>query len=276
MGKAVVPKNARAGRAAAGVARTPSAGVRAIGRRRRTSAHLPGMRADLERASIFFLGSALCAAARTMVALSRVQPVGREAVLQCKAAGRPILLVSWHGFDLCNLAVFPVLYGRHAPAVIMAPMTWEGRIMEQLATGFGYDVIPISADPNSPSSARGVVEMVSRIRRGADGMIAVDGPTGPREQAKLGAAVIAKRSRAVIVPTTVAGSWQFRVPTRWDKHLLILPSARMVVHFGPLIDPTPDEGPEPSPEEIRQGIETALHEGSARARAIAHGASPDV
>ncbi len=243
-------------------------GKRAAGRRRRTSAHVPGFRGGAERVTITLGGAALRVLARTMIGLARVSAVGLEEVLRLKAAGRRIVLVSWHGYDLCNLAVYPGLYGRESRAVIMAPMTWEGRVMEQLATGLGYDVIPIGADPASPVSARGVVEMVSKIKDGCDGMIAVDGPSGPPEQAKLGAAVIAKRASAVVVPTVVTGSREFRVRSRWDKHLLIPPLARMIVHFGPLIDTRPEDDAAPSPDEIRERIETALREGAVRARAL--------
>ena len=235
----------------------------------RTSAHLPGMRASVERASIRLLGAMLNGVARTMIRLARVTAIGRDEILAAKAAGRRVIFVSWHGFDLCNLGVFPFLFGPDTKAVIMAPMTKEGRVMEQLAKRFGYHVIPISPEEKSSVSARAVVEMVATIKAGADGLIAVDGPYGPPEQAKLGAAVIAKRAGAIIIPTAVAGSAQVRIRSRWDKHLFILPFSRMIMHFGPLIDTQPAQGPAPSPEEIREQMETALRAGVLRARELA-------
>lgn len=225
--------------------------------------------------TVTLAGMALTALARTMIKLARVRAVGLEDVLRLKAAGRRILLVSWHGYDLCNLGVYPTLYGRDSRAVIMAPTTWEGMVMERLVKGFGYDVIPIGADPNSRLSVRGVVEMASRIKDGCDGMIAVDGPFGPPEEAKLGAAVIAKRASAVVVPTVVAGSHEFRIRSRWDKHLLIPPFTRMLIRFGPIIDTTPADGTVPSTEEIRQRIEASLRRSNARTRAMVHGDAVD-
>ena len=236
---------------------------------RRTSLHLPGVRADVERGSIVALGALLKVFARLMIRLARVRAEGLDEVQAARAAGRRLVFVSWHGFDLCNLGVFPVLFGRDSRAVIMAPMTKEGRVMEQLARGFGYEVIPISPEERSTVSARAVVEIVTTIKSGADGLIAVDGPYGPPEHVKLGAAVIAKRAGAVIVPTAVAGSAQIRIRSRWDRHLLIPPFARMIMHFGPLIDTHPADGPAPSPEEIRERIEVALRAGVARAQAVA-------
>lgn len=238
---------------------------------RRTSTHVPGVRADIERSSIVALGAVLGVVAWAMIRLARVTAVGRDEIIAARAAGRTLVFVSWHGFDLCNLGVFPVLFGRDSRAVIMAPMTKEGRVMEQLARGFGYEVIPISPEERSSVSARAVVEMVSAIKSGADGLIAVDGPYGPPEQVKLGAAVIAKRAGAIIIPTAVAGSAQIRIKSRWDRHLFILPFARMIMHFGPFIDTHPAEGPAPSPEEIRERIEVALRAGTTRAQALALG-----
>jgi len=235
----------------------------------RTSAHLPGLRATVERASIRMLGAWLNFVAKSMIRMAHVQAVGKDEILAAKAAGRRVIFVSWHGFDLCNLGVFPFLFGRESKAVIMAPMTKEGRVMEQLARRFGYHVIPISPEERSSVSARAVVEMVTTIKAGADGLIAVDGPYGPPEQAKLGAAVIAKRAGAIVIPTAVAGSAQVRIRSRWDKHLFILPFARMIMHFGPLIDTQPAQGPAPSPEEIRERIETALRAGVVRAQELA-------
>ena len=245
------------------------ASVAAGGNRRRTSAHLPGARAARERTTIAMVGNTIRWLAVSMVRMARVRAVGLDDVLRQKAEGRRIVLVSWHGYDLCNLVVYRPLFGRDSRAVIMAPCSWEGRVMEQFATGLGYDVVPVAADDDSSLSARGVVEMVSKIKDGCDGMLAVDGPSGPAEQAKLGAAVIAKRAAAIIVPTVVAGSRELRIHSRWDKHLLIQPFARMIVHFGPLIDTAPTEGPAPTTEEIRTRMEVALHTSAQRARVLA-------
>ncbi len=228
-----------------------------------------------ERVLTAVAGTGLQALARAMIGLARVRSVGLEDVLRVKAAGRRILLVSWHGFDLCNLGVYPGLYGRNSRVVLMVPATREGRVLERMASGFGYQVIRIGVDPRSPLSVRGVVEMVSSIRDGCDGMIAVDGPLGPPEQAKLGAAVIAKRAAAVVVPTVVAGSRELRMRNRWDQHLVIPPFTRMLMHFGPLIDTAPPEGAAPSTEEIRSRIEAALHRSTQRARAMIRGLPTD-
>jgi len=75
------------------------------------------------------------------------------------------------------------------------------------------------------------------------------------------------------VPTVVAGSTEFRIRSRWDKHLLIPPFARMIVHFGPLIDTRPAQDVAPSEEELRDRIDVALRRGAVRARAIVDAAA---
>jgi len=235
--------------------------------RRRTHMPSPGLRATAEQAMIRVAGATVLALANTMTGLARVSLVGRDEVLDAKAAGRRIVFVSWHGHDLCNLGVYPQLCGGESRAVIMAPTTWTGRVMGRVAAGLGHDVIPIGTESNAPETSRGVVKMVSRIKDGCDGMIAVDGPSGPPEVVKLGAAVIARRAAAVIVPTVAAGSREFRIRNRWDEHLLIPPFARMIFHLGPLIDTRPAGDVAPSDEEIRDRIDAALRRGAVRARA---------
>jgi len=230
--------------------------------------HSSGLRATAEQAMIRVAGAAVLALAGTMTGLARVSLVGRDEVLNAKSAGRRIVFVSWHGHDLCSLGAYPKLCGGESRAVIMAPTTWTGRVMGRVAAGLGHDVIPIGIESNAPETSRGVVKMVSRIKDGCDGMIAVDGPSGPPEVVKLGAAVIARRAAAVIVPTVAAGSREFRIRSRWDKHLLIPPFARMIFHLGPLIDTRPTGDVAPSDEEIRDRIDAALRGGAVRARAV--------
>jgi len=264
------------GRHRAGAAAwAPSVGRRVAAIWRRTGAYSAGVRAATGRAGATAAGASVLALAGTMTKLSRVSFVGRDEVLSAKAAGRRIVYVSWHGLDLCNLGLYPRFYGEdESRAVIMAPTTtWTGRVMEQVAASLGHQVIPIGTESNSPDSARGVVKMVSKIKDGYDGMIAVDGPCGPPQVVKIGAAVIAKRASAVIVPTVVAGSRELRVRSRWDKHLLIPPFAHIVAHLGPLIDTCPSAETAPSEHDIRDRIDAALRDGAQRARAMADAAA---
>jgi lysophospholipid acyltransferase (LPLAT)-like uncharacterized protein len=111
------------------------------------------------------------------------------------------------------------------------------------------------------------VKMIMLLRQGYDAMVAVDGPHGPPLEAKMGAALIAQRARAVIVPTAAACNRKIELRNRWDNHLVPLPFSRTVVHFGTPIDSYPSVGPKPRLEDLRAGLELALSRGTARASA---------
>ena len=58
----------------------------------------------------------------------------------------------------------------------------------------------LGKDTNSFRWARGVVKVIDLVKNGYDALLAVDGPEGPAYQVRPGAALMAKRSGAVLAP----------------------------------------------------------------------------
>jgi hypothetical protein len=124
----------------------------------------------------------------------------------------------------------------------------------------------LAGTPGSAQAARGLAKVIRQVSSGSDALFAVDGPLGPARVAKPGAAFIAQRAGAVIVPTSVAARPGVRLAWRWDNHLVPLPGGRIAVHFGPLIDTQASvAGPAPSLDALRATIQEALTAGSAAA-----------
>ncbi len=69
---------------------------------------------------------------------------------------------------------------------------------------------------------------------------------------------MAKRSGAVLVPMVAASNRQMNLVKRRDKHMIPLPGARTVVHFGPIIDPLEQHSPPPTLDELREKIAEEL------------------
>jgi lysophospholipid acyltransferase (LPLAT)-like uncharacterized protein len=187
---------------------------------------------------------------------------GREQVLACRAAGRSVVFVAWHAHDSVNLGVYRELFGYQTKAVIMVPETDRGRVIGHLGQRMGLDVIRLDPDQGSTRCARSIIDVINLVRDGYDALLAVDGPRGPGRIVKPGAALIAQRSGAVIVPMAAAASPAVRLEFRWDKHLLPAPLARVGIHFGSIIDPCPPGGPSPCRDELRERIAEGLHEGT--------------
>lgn len=83
-----------------------------------------------------------------------------------------------------------------------------------------------------------LAEMEAMVRRGVAQIpaLTVDGPRGPGRQAKPGAVILARRLTIPIVPASFScrRSWLLR---SWDRMVVPQPFTRIVVAFGPPIDP---------------------------------------
>ncbi len=214
-------------------------------------------------------GRVLAGATRLLIRPGAIRTSGIEDVLSCKREGRPIVFVGWHGHDFVNLGVYHPLFGRDARGAIMVRDNRDGLVLHQFGARMGIKVVTLEGNESqSPSWARAVVTMIAAVKRGHDAMIAVDGPEGPPYRVKAGAAVIAQRAGAVLVPTSAAASRSLRMTWRWDEQLVPLPFSRIGVHFGPVIDTRRPEGQPPTVDELRARIGHALAEGAQRARAL--------
>jgi lysophospholipid acyltransferase (LPLAT)-like uncharacterized protein len=220
-------------------------------------------------------GEALAALTRVLIGSAELRPHGHEEVLAHKAAGRPVILLCWHGHDFVNLGIYHPVFGQDAPGFIMIRDNAAGRALARFAHRMRIGVVPLGTDPDSSQWARGVVTMLSQIKRGGYGLIAVDGPEGPPYQVKPGAAFLAQRSGAILVPCVPVASRGIRLTRRWDQHLIPLPGARLFLSFGPLIDAAPVDGVVPTVEELTQRVAIGLAEGARRAEAMARGLDPE-
>ena len=81
------------------------------------------------------------------------------------------------------------------------------------------------------SGAQALVKMIQAVKQGWDLGITVDGPRGPRQQAKPGVLAVSRKTGAWIVPVCVAyeTAWALRT---WDALLIPRPFSRVVVRYG--------------------------------------------
>ncbi len=203
-------------------------------------------------------GEALFRLTRTIIGSVDLRAHFRDEVLRHKQEGRPIIFVCWHGHDFANLGVYQPLFGRDARGAIMVRANADGRVLHHFGRRMGIEVVSLGSDPESAQWARGVVTMINLVKRGVDGMLAVDGPDGPAYQVKPGAAFMAQRAGAVLVPTFAVASRAIRLRNRWDQMLIPLPGARLDIHFGPAIDARPPDGARPAVEEMQARIAQVL------------------
>jgi lysophospholipid acyltransferase (LPLAT)-like uncharacterized protein len=121
----------------------------------------------------------------------------------------------------------------------------DGTLVEATLRALGF------AQSARGSSSRGgtaaFMSLLHQIESGTTVAVLIDGPRGPAGVAKPGIAALARHSATAIQPVAVAArpAWHLR---SWDRTLLPLPFARIVLAFGEPIDPAtgPDRSNEPN------------------------------
>ncbi len=184
----------------------------------------------------------------------RFQVVGLQALLEAWRAGRPFVLVFWHGRSL----MLPFLQ-RHAADCgakvwIMNSPHRDGQIVSHALERFGIRCVRGSS---SRGAVAGTLHLARALRGGSNVALAPDGPRGPAGVAKPGAVELAMIAGAPLCPLAFSASRSVRLRS-WDRLMLPLPGARVACVVGePLVVATGD-GSRPDRERLRAELERRL------------------
>jgi len=167
---------------------------------------------------------------------------------------RSVIFAFWH----CDM-VMAFLAGRDyfrrgiGRGAVLASLSEDGDLLARTLRRFGMDAVRGSSSRGARSGLKGLEHYLAE--RGHVG-IAVDGPRGPRHQAKIGVALTARNAGAPILPLTVHydRSWHLR---SWDRTEVPRPFSRCVVRFDQpvIVPPTADRD---ELERVRAHVEQVL------------------
>lgn len=131
-----------------------------------------------------------------------------------------VILVTFHGMQLHLLA-----FAANCPRqiVVMVSPSYDGRLLAAFLKYFG--IRHVFGSSRSRRIA-GSLELIRYIKAGAIGLIAVDGPRGPRCIAKPGFLKIASAAKASLLLATSSASSGISFKT-WDRTHLPTPFARV-------------------------------------------------
>jgi hypothetical protein len=185
-----------------------------------------GLTSWLLRAQGTALGLTYVLAVRTL----RLHLHGQQH-LRALEAPDPAILAVWHGQTHLLL---PIVLRFPASRRLLTILPDDERgITLAVATRFvGFEGFPISTDDGSMGGARQLLSLLNRLRAGGLLMINPDGPYGPARVAKPGAAYLAQRSRAVVLPVGSYTHTCYRL-RRWDRYALPLPFSRVTAVVRP-------------------------------------------
>lgn len=136
----------------------------------------------------------------------------------------PGLVAFWHGDQL-------PLIGQRPAGRLVAPVSLsaDGRLQAQIVGRLGIEHVSGSSSRGGARALRGLWRALGG---GAIGLVAVDGPRGPRGVVKPGVVYLARRLGVPVWPVGVAVRRGRRLRRAWDRYLLPLPGTRVVVVFG--------------------------------------------
>ncbi len=158
-----------------------------------------------------------------------LQAVPRQRLRVCfeEPPGRePCIWVCWHEANLVAIAAHRHVIDR--PVVAITPAGVRGAAMRGWLESMGVTPVPLADERETGASLRRVQEALASNH---DVLIAVDGPRGPRRHAKVGALWLAATTGTAVVPIGAAAQPALRLP-RWDRHIVPLSGARVVVVTG--------------------------------------------
>ena len=205
----------------------------------------------------------LCALAAAYIRLVRVSGRWRsegEAVPEALwRAGRPFILVFWHG----RILMMPYCWRRGVPIHMLISQHSDGLFIARTIARFGLGSVAGSSRKGGAAALR---TLVRALKRGECVGITPDGPRGPRMRASLGAIETARLSGAPIVPAAFACSRR-RVLASWDRFVVARPFARGVFVWGEPIM-VAAEADAAARERARRRLEEALNAITARADAL--------
>ena len=153
----------------------------------------------------------------------RYEVEGWENFEAISTAGKLPIYAFWHDRIFASTYFF-----RDRGIAVITSQSKDGEYIARFIQRLGYGAI-------RGSSTRGgvgaLVEMIKAMRAGVPTAFTVDGPKGPRYEAKPGAVLLAKKSGNPIMPFVVECE-RFKTVGSWDRLQIPMPFSRAKVLIG--------------------------------------------
>jgi lysophospholipid acyltransferase (LPLAT)-like uncharacterized protein len=156
----------------------------------------------------------------------RFKTEGLDHWIFLKSKRTPMIMVFWHG------RIIPTAwYFRKNGIVVMTSLNFDGEYSARFGRMHGYEVVRGS---NSRGGLRALAELVRAVKQGKDAGFTVDGPRGPRYQAKIGPILLAKNTGAPILCFHISCRWRIQLNS-WDLFQIPIPFSRAKLLIAPPI-----------------------------------------
>ena len=148
---------------------------------------------------------------------------GVENYLQFRRRGQPVIFAFWHG-QLLPL----VHYHRNEGIVVLVSEHSDGEYIARVIQRHGFGTTRGSSTRGGVKGLKGILRAA---RDGNDLAFTPDGPKGPRQVFKKGAAAAAQFTGLPIIPLGVGAdrAWHLR---SWDRFMIPKPFSRLRIRYG--------------------------------------------
>ena len=182
-----------------------------------------------------------------------------------------IIVAAWHSTILTLPTAWTRYFkhwpGRRAASAMLISLSADGEPVARAIKYLGLQSIRGSSGSSRKRRDKGgggaIAEATRLLKAGGAICITPDGPRGPRQRAGLGPIIIAKRTKAAILPYALATAPSKRLSS-WDRFQLPIPFARGAIVFGEAIVTTNDH----PPEALRLELEASLNAATRRAETL--------
>ena len=186
----------------------------------------------------------------------RYEVDGEDPRPRIREAGKTPIFAIWH-----NRIFASIYFMRGDGIVVLTSKSFDGEYIARFLTKFGFGSVRGSS---SRGGVRGMVEMIRLIRAGLPMAFTVDGPRGPRYEAKSGPVVLAKKTGNPILSFVVECErfWQVK---SWDRLQIPKPFSRARVFYAAPVS-VPEDANDDLIGEKRSELQAKLNEAVERGR----------
>lgn len=172
----------------------------------------------------------------------RFEVRGDENLAEIEAEEKIPIICFWH-----NRIFLGTYFWRDKGIVVLTSKSFDGEYIARFIQRFGYGAIRGSS---SRGGAGALIEMIRSMLSGHPMAFSIDGPRGPRYEAKPGAVLLAKKTGNPLIPFIVEPRryWQLN---SWDKMQIPMPFTRALSIIGKPIYVDANAGD----DEVKQKLE---------------------
>jgi lysophospholipid acyltransferase (LPLAT)-like uncharacterized protein len=180
----------------------------------------------------------------------RWETAGLEQLDAIEAGGRPPIFCLWHERLFAG-----TYFLRNRGIVVITSQSRDGEYIARFLKRFGFGTVRGSS---TRGGVKALVEMIRLMRNGLSMAFTVDGPRGPRREAKTGAVLLAKKTGNPLLPFSVECDRFWRIGS-WDRLQIPKPFTRARFIVGSPIY-VPEDADDNFIEQKRIELQTALND----------------